>query len=127
MGVTKMAKHSPLLAMRIRKWRHENGAVLVEFAVILSIFLLLILGGLDLERMANAKSNVDWIAQQIATCTKAKSCAGATPPSLASGFGMDSKNISPKSDANPITVTYQWQPISPFFKAQTLTSTATAP
>ena len=105
----------------------EQGAVLIEFALIVSIFLFMILAGLDLQRMENTKSNLDWIAQQIATCTKAKTCAGATPPSLASGFSMNSKNISPANDANPITVTYKWEPISPFFQAKTFSSTATAP
>jgi hypothetical protein len=110
-----------------RKRRHEKGTVLIEFALVLSVFLLLILGGFDLQRMANSKSNVDWIAQTIATCTKNNSCAGATPPSLAAGFSMTTKNISPNNDQNPITVTYRWEPISPFFKTQFLTSTATAP
>jgi hypothetical protein len=110
-----------------RKCLREKGTVLIEFALVLTVFLLLILGGVDLQRMANAKSNVDWIAQTIATCTKNNSCAGATPSSLASGFSMDTKNINPKNDQNPITVTYKWEPISPFFKPTTLTSTATAP
>jgi hypothetical protein len=116
------------------KWLREKGAVLIEFALVLSIFLLLILGGMDLQRLANAKSNVDWIAQTLATCTKAGSCAGQNATTLAGGFSMDTKNISQVQKGAPpnavtMTVTYNWQPISPFFPSgsQTVTSAATAP
>ena len=109
----------------------EKGAVLIEFALVLSLFLLLILGGFDMLSVMSAKSNVNWIAQTLATCAKNNNnngCPGATAKSLALGFSMDSKNIS-QAGINPITVTYKWTPISPWFPSgkQTLTSTATAP
>jgi TadE-like protein len=114
-----------------RGGRHQAGAVLLEAALVFPVLLLLILGGFDLTRLANAKSNNDWIAQKIADCTKAKTCAGAqaTAQNLASGFSMNPSGITATAAGNTATVGYQWMPVSPFFPSAgvQLTSMATAP
>lgn len=106
----------------------EKGAVLIEFAVVLVVFTMLIVGGFDMQRIANAKSNVDWIAQTMATCAKTNTCGGNTPKSLASNFGMNPSKITPGAASNPITVHYDYVPISPWFSNPVkMQATATVP
>lgn len=111
------------------KWIHQRGSILLEFCLVLPIFLLLILGGFDLITLATAKSNVDWISQQVATCTKAATCPAAqvTAQSIAGGFGMNTAAVTATAAGNVATVGYLWQGISPFFSPTQLQSTATAP
>ena len=80
----------------------QKGAVILELALCLPVVLLLLLGGLDLSRMANAKSN-------------------------AAGFGMDPTAVSASAAGNTATIAYVWQPVGPFFSAATMQSTAVAP
>jgi Flp pilus assembly protein TadG len=112
--------------------RTNRGAVLLEVALTLPIFLLLILGGIDLNLMMSAKSSLDYVTVETARCV-AETPASCPSPSayaqtLAHGVGINgtlSATVSATSSGATVNTTYAWQPVSPFFRQVTLTATAT--
>lgn len=108
--------------------KRNRGAILVEFAFVLPIFLFLILGGIDLMRIENAKSDLDAIVISTAACNAQSNC-GTDPQSyarnLAQGFLMAPAATSASCSGNTCTAQYNWIPLSPFFSAANLTATAT--
>ena len=105
----------------------SRGAVLVEFAIVLPVFIFLVLGGLDLMRLENAKSDLDAIAITTASCFVQGTCADpqAFARSLASDFLMVPAKLTVDCSGNVCHVHYGWLPLSPFFSASTLNSSAT--
>jgi hypothetical protein len=113
-----------------KRWRKESGVVLLEAALIFPVLMLLIFAGFDLQRVIGAKNDLDYIAQRIAICTQAGTCPGGAQviaQNIAQGFSMNPANITASAAGNSVTVSYAWQPFSPFFQPETLTSVATAP
>lgn len=106
----------------------QRGAILVEFAFVLPVFLYLLLGGLDLMRLANAKSDLDAMAVTTAGCYVHGDC-GTDPQAyaqnLAHGFLMAPAATTMICSGDTCVAHYNWIPLSPFFSASTLTSTAT--
>jgi Flp pilus assembly protein TadG len=107
--------------------RKQRGAVILEAAFVLPVFLLLILGGFDLTLLAHAKSNTDWIAEQSAVCSAKQGCdpvalaqANATALSMPGNL-----NITVEAPGDVI-VTYGWAPIGPFMSATTIYAEAKA-
>lgn len=84
----------------------QRGSVLIEFALVLPVLLLLILGGFDLILAGNAKNNLDYVAEQTAKCMMHNPSNCPDPQSyasqLAAGIG----------------------PVSPFFPVLNLSATA---
>jgi Flp pilus assembly protein TadG len=107
----------------------SKGAILLEFAFVLPIFALLILGGMDLMRLENAKSDLDSIAITTSGCFVAGNCGTDVQTyarNLASGFLMAASATTMTCSANTCTAHYAWQPLSPFLSSAQLTATATA-
>ena len=113
---------------------------MVEMALVLPVMLLLILGGIDLNLMASAKSSLNYVAGEAARCGAqiVPVCSPSVYVSQAApGLGLKASNVGPPvtticgpgvpGTSCQVTLTYQWTPISPFFRTTTLTSTATAP
>jgi Flp pilus assembly protein TadG len=107
----------------------ERESVLLEAALVFPVLLLLILGGFDLNRLANAKSNTDSIAAEIATCSKAKTCAApqTMAQNLASGFGLNPNNVTATAGGHSATIAHQWTSASQFSQPMQLQSMAIAP
>jgi hypothetical protein len=129
--------HLPLSPLRNTKIRKSKGSILIEFALIVPVLLLLVLGGTDLLLATSAKSNLSYVAQATA------SCAAKTPlPEMCENLATYANSLARGIGLNaPVTVpiiTYPCQgcvtvelnvttaPISPFFPAITLSATATA-
>ena len=125
---------SIIQVMRVKNRKTQRGSVLVEMALVLPILLLLVIGGIDLDLMVTAKSALNYVAGEAARCGAQVSPAcspSAYVSQAAAGLGLNASKVSsppPCVPGNPcmITLTYQWTPISPFFKSTTLSSTATA-
>jgi Flp pilus assembly protein TadG len=107
----------------------SRGAILLEFAFVLPIFTLLLLGGMDLIRLENAKSDLDSIAITTAGCFVAGDCGTDVQTyarNLATGFLMTASATTMACSANTCTAHYSWQPLSPFMSAAQRSVTATA-
>jgi hypothetical protein len=107
----------------------QRGSILLEMALCIPVFLLLVLGGFDLVWCCRAKSNLDWIAQQAASCSAKTSCdVNALVNKDANGLSLDSTKITRTFDpgAGTATLVYAYKAIGPFWPNLTLTSSATA-
>ena len=126
--------------MTVENRKTQRGSVLVEMALVLPMLLLIVLGGIDLNLMAGAKSALNYIAGEAARCGAQVNtpCSPSTYVSQAApGLGLKASSVGPPvtticgpgvlGTSCQVTITYTWTPISPFFKAATLTSTASAP
>lgn len=107
----------------------QRGSVLIEMAIVLPILLLLVIGGIDLSLMTQSKANVDFVAGETARCmARTPGCNAQTfAQQESNGFGM---NGTLTATATPmpggqysVKVTYNWTPVSPFFKPATMTAT----
>ena len=49
-----------------KRAKRNSGSILFEFAIVVPVFLLLVLGGLDLLLATTAKSNLSYVAQETA-------------------------------------------------------------
>jgi hypothetical protein len=107
--------------------RSERGSILVELALALPFILLLGLGSLDLCWDLTAKSNLNWIATQSASCTKNPSC---DPIQLAAdnagGLTMDTGALNVVVDGNTVTASYSAHGLVGFLPPINMQSSATA-
>jgi Flp pilus assembly protein TadG len=111
-----------------RTLKPQRGAVILEAAFVVPLLLMLILGGLDLTLLARARSNVDWIARQAASCSATQGCdVQALAASNAAGLSMPGALSVVINAPGAVTVTYSWAPVGPFLSATTLTATAEVP
>src|SRR6266536_3564927 len=63
----------------------EDGVALIEFALVLPLLLLLVLGVIDFGKAFNYKNDETHLANQAARYAAVNSCsacAGATPPTI---------------------------------------------
>ncbi len=104
----------------------QRGQALIEFALILPIFLLLMLGGADLLMAYSAKQNLNYVSQETAMCQVIATnpdCGNATTYAqmLAQGMGLDQTTIGASvtstcgGTCSQITATYICAPIFPGF------------
>jgi|ERR1700730_3111029 Flp pilus assembly protein TadG len=126
--------HCSLLAHRSIKKTKNDGSILFEFALVLPIFLILILGGVDLVLATSAKSNLSYVAIQTAAC-------GAQTPKncpiledyaekIARDIGMNAPvtldDQSACAGCVKVVARMTTIPVGPFFPAINFASTATA-
>lgn len=88
----------------------ETGQAIIEFALSFSLLLILLLGGLDLGWAEICKQNLDFTAQQTATCVAntPANCPDATAyaTSLANGLGLNGPiSISEATSSTSVTIT----------------------
>ncbi len=111
-------------------------------ALVLPLLLLLILGGIDIDLMVTSKSALNYVAGETAVCMAHNpGCVPATfaqTPATGLGLRTASMTVTPLTPNCPapvgvptpciatVTVVYAWKPISPFFRATSLTSTGSA-
>jgi Flp pilus assembly protein TadG len=127
-------EHFCLLAHRSIKKTKSNGSILFEFALVMPIFLILILGGVDLVLATAARSNLSYVAIQTAAC-------GAQTPTncpiledyaekIARDIGMNAPvtldKLSACAGCVKVVVRMTTIPVGPFFPAINFASTATA-
>ena len=124
----------PACANRVRRW--ERGQALIEFALMLPVFLLLLLAGSDLLMALSAKQNIAYVAEETAKCWASAdpNCASGYQPyarSIASGVGVPNPGTLTASLSDcgakcaSITVSYPAVPLfQGFFPSVTLKSTA---
>jgi hypothetical protein len=109
-----------------RYMKSQKGQALLEFALVLPVFLLLILAGTDLIMTVNQKSNLDEIAWETARQVSLGNPCQATVIGLATAVGFPNPNsITATCLGNPIvvTLTYNTQPLfAGFFPVVTLQS-----
>ena len=109
--------------------RTERGQALIEFVLILPIFLFLVLGSLDFLWFVGQRANLDFIAGQAAICNAKAGCNPAVyAAQAASGLHLNPAQLtvtinSPKS----VTLTYTASSLTTFTRALTFTATATTP
>ncbi|HVB55597.1 MAG TPA: TadE family protein [Candidatus Acidoferrales bacterium] len=110
----------------------QRGQALIEFALILPVFLLLMLGGADLIMAFSAAQNVEYVAEETARCVAVGtnpncplSTAQAYAQTLALGVGLPNPQTiilvppPPNGCPNPlpvvVTVNYPFTPVFPVF------------
>jgi hypothetical protein len=101
--------------------------MLLEFAVCTPIFLLLCLGGFDLNALMLARQNVNFLAGSSASCIATGCDPAAVAYGNASGLGMDTSRLTVTVDGKTVTVVYATVPVSPFLPSYNMTATVVAP
>jgi Flp pilus assembly protein TadG len=109
----------------------ERGSAIVEFALILPLFLALILGGMDLFLCEMAKSNLSYIATQAANCGVTGCSVQSYVNTAAPGLSLNPKDITvkqsvPSKGEYTVTLDTQYKPIGPVFPSVALTASATS-
>jgi len=126
--------HPSSSAHHSTKKQTEDGSILFEFALVMPIFLILILGGIDLVLATSAKSNLSYVAMQTAACR------AQTPDNCRNFQGYATKLAADIGLNAPVAVTLDDAcagcvkviasmttiPVGPFFPAINFVSTATA-
>lgn len=105
----------------------QAGQAIVEFALTFSLFLILLLGGIDLAWDVNQKSNFDYVVTQAATCVATVNCVPATlGAQTASGLGLNPANLNLTVNGLTVSATYQGVSLTHFLPAITFNATVTA-
>jgi Flp pilus assembly protein TadG len=117
--------------------KSQHGQALIEFAMVIPVVVLLLLGGADLIMAFSAKQNVTYVAEETARCWALRNTncwpSGYQPyaRSVASGLGLlNSGTLAASSNGcgpncASITVSYRAAPMfQGFFPSVALTSTA---
>jgi len=112
----------------------ERGQSLLEFALVLPLMILLLLGGVDLITLYTSQQNVEYIAEESARCSavNGEGCQQGIEQyaqMLASDVKlMNSNELTAIENecrgCSSITVTYRWAPVFPGVPHITLKSTA---
>jgi Flp pilus assembly protein TadG len=111
--------------------RNQKGVALLEFALVLPIFLLLVLGAMDLSFCQMAKSNLNYLTTQAASCAAKKTCtAQGYIDSSAAGLSLNPAAITVGTTITPgettVTLSMTYKPIGPVFPKVNLSATAKA-
>ena len=111
------------------KTNRQRGQALIEFALILPIFLFLALAGADLLWLENQKSNLDYITTEAAICNDKAGCNPVAYVSAAApGLHLNPAQITVTVNApNSVTLAYTTQSLTGFIPAVKLTETAVTP
>jgi Flp pilus assembly protein TadG len=117
----------------------QAGQAMVEFAIMLPLLLLLLLGGADLLMAISAHQQVSYVAQETAQwclvnvgVTTPCSAAPGQAQTFATQIGLiNASKMSATPNSCPfecvsVTATYSFVPVFPFFPSFTMTSTAQA-
>ncbi len=122
--------------------KRQKGSALVEFAVVLPILVLLLLGGIDLIEASSTNSSLGYIAEETSRCIALNSalCASGAAPyaqQLARNLGMNANYLTVPQvtcggtpDNCLVTVSYQYHSLFHVFPAtisMTKTFQSTAP
>lgn len=120
-----------------RSVRPESGQALVEFAIMIPFFLLLLLGGADVLMAFSAKSSLNTVTAQTAQCLQQNNSVCSSGPqayaqSIAPGLGMNASQVTASQNACTgipkcfnVTVNYVDAPIfRGFFPSVSMQSTA---
>lgn len=133
----KSIRHGGSVAGRSCSMRPERGQALVEFAIMIPFFLLLLLGGADVLMAFSAKSSLNTVAAQTAQCLQQNNSICSSGPqayaqSIAPGLGMNASQLTASRNACVgvpncfnVTVNYVAAPIfKGFFPNVSMQSTA---
>ena len=93
--------------MRIAKRRGERGSAMVESALSLTVFLMLLFATIDFGRMVFAYNFVSYAAREA---TRYAVVRGTKTPTDATGLTTFVKNGAVGLDPSAITVTPTWTP-----------------
>jgi hypothetical protein len=108
--------------------KKEAGQSIIEFAMVFSLFLILLLGGLDVAWDVNQKSNFDYVVTQAATCVDTTGCDPiALSAQTATGLGLTPANLTLTISGKTVTASYQGVSLTHFLPAITFSATITAP
>ncbi|HEX5631377.1 MAG TPA: TadE family protein [Acidimicrobiia bacterium] len=113
--------------------KHEDGAALVEFAIVLSLLVLILFGIIEFGRAYNAQATLTHASREgvrvlaiTGDATEAAAAARNAAPSLDPALiGVSTEPCSPGYPTE-LTVTYPFNLDIPFFGARSLTLDATA-
>ena len=109
--------------------KREAGQAIIEFAMTFSLFLILLLGGIDLAWDVNQKSNFDYAVTQAATCLATYNCDPSTLyTQTATGLGLNAANLPPLNvSGQTVSASYQTTSLTHFLPTITFSATITAP
>lgn len=107
--------------------RNQKGTALIEFALVLPVFLLLVLGAMDLSFCQMAKSNLGYLTTQAANCAAKQGCnVQGYVDGSAPGLSLDPTAITVTRSGDTVTLSTLYKPIGPVFPKVQLSVTATA-
>jgi hypothetical protein len=126
---TNVSTAAQRIADRARPTRNgEAGQSIIEFALVFMLFLILVLGGIDLAWDVNQKSNFDYVVTQTSTCVATYNCDWSSlSATTASGLGLNPANLNLTVGGTVVTATYQGVSLTHFLPAITFNATVTAP
>jgi Flp pilus assembly protein TadG len=115
--------------------RGERGQAIIEFAIVLPMFFLLIFGSIDIYFALIAKGTLNYVAEETAVCVSRNPAACPDPQAYAEqiggGLGLNGGALQvtqtssgPKS--NTITAVYRYSAVTKFIPSITMTAVATA-
>ena len=120
------------------KTNKQKGQAILEFAVILPVFVLISLGLIDIQWSLERAANLDYIVNEVARCQAigGNVCTGANTPKtyadlLAVNLGMDTRALKLLSSGCSYmlcsaTMTFQYKPVGAWFPSLTIQRTGMA-
>jgi len=120
----------PFAAMR-GSVRSQTGTAAIEMAIGLSIFVVAILGVLEMGRLMWAQNALNYAVQQGARCMLVGACDTTSAPTTAanaSGFGFDKSVFTATTQAcgNQVAASYSYSFMTSLIVDTPITLTATA-
>lgn len=115
--------------------RTEKGQAILEFAVILPVFLLIGVGLVDWLIAVDRAANLEYVVSETARCMAISSASCSNPAGyatrLASGFRMDLAMLKMESAACGLSecnvvMSYRYQAVGAYFPKITIERTGTA-
>ena len=92
----------------------QRGSILLELALCLPIFLLLVIGGLELDFLALARQHVDYIATSAARCAATAGCdVNDNVYQNATGLSVSTADLNCTVDTG-VSCVLTYHPFSPF-------------
>jgi hypothetical protein len=109
--------------------KKQKGAVLIELAFALPIFMLFMLGALDLLLCVTQRGSVVFLTQQAAVCLQKVGCdANVYIQNNAPALGLNMNYLTYTVSINQVQISYNYQPVGPVWPRNTvLSATATNP
>ncbi len=113
--------------------KHDDGAALVEFAIVLSLLMMIVFGIIEFGRAYNAQVTLTHASREgvrVLAITGDADAAGAAArgaaPSLDPGLLSVSTDVCSPGYPTALTVSYPFYLEIPFFGSRTMTLGATA-